>query len=297
MKKPFRIASLCPSNTELIDALGLIPNLVGVDNYSDYPQKQLSRLPRLGPDLHINMEKLLSLQPDLTLASLSVPGMERVVEQLKNTGLKYIVLSPHRLDEIFDDMRTVAKHCQDFAPIDDIEQKIKGYEKQVSTIRQATKSCAYKPKLYFEWWANPIFSPARRNWLTEISELAGAENLFADIDDDKYKGDWTEVLRRNPDYFFAVWTGIPQSKVPVQKIKQRPGWLGRQAFAADRLFILSEGLYCRPSVRLIDGLLQLVSLIHPDIANSLGLERPEKYGRVRTWNGEWLGGEMTPANN
>lgn len=291
MKKDFRIVSLCPSNTEILAALGLIPWVVGIDNYSDYPKEELLDVQKLGPDLHIDMAKLVSLHPDLTLASLSVPGMERVVEQLQETGVNHIVLSPHRLDEIFTDMRTVAKACGDFVHKDDINRVIATYEKRVSIIREATKAVPYRPTLYFEWWANPIFSPARENWLTEISELAGARNLFAELEGSQYRGDGSEILSADPDYFFAVWTGIAQGKVPIKKIKQRPGWSNLKAFADKHFFVLSEGLYCRPSPRLIDGLEQLVTLIHPEIAHELGLCKPEAYAPIRGWDEIWLGGE------
>ena len=82
-----RIASLTPSNTEIVHALGLVNQLVGVDNYSDYPVKELLNVPRLGPDLQINMDDLVAVKPDLVLASLSVPGMEKVVEDIKQTGI------------------------------------------------------------------------------------------------------------------------------------------------------------------------------------------------------------------
>jgi iron complex transport system substrate-binding protein len=290
MKKTLRIVSLCPSNTEILAALGLMPWLVGVDNYSDYPDEELKNVQRLGPDLNIDMQKLISLHPDLTVASLSVPGMERVVEELKETGVNHIVLSPHRLNEIFADMRTVAKACGEFVDFEALNNTIAAYEKRVSNIRQATETVKIRPKLYFEWWAKPIFSPARQNWLTEISELAGAQNIFADIEGHQYKGDGAEVFTHNPDYFFAVWTGISQNKVPVSKIKSRPGWSELKAFTDERFFILSEGLYCRPSPRLIDGLEQLVGLIHPELAQKLGLRKPESYAPIRDFNGEWLGG-------
>lgn len=77
-----RIISICPSNTELVGYLGLKNNLVGVDNYSDWPEV-VNSLPRVGPDLEIDMDKVEQLQPDIVLASLTVPGMERNIEELE----------------------------------------------------------------------------------------------------------------------------------------------------------------------------------------------------------------------
>ncbi|MDV2583580.1 ABC transporter substrate-binding protein, partial [Alkalibacillus haloalkaliphilus] len=69
-----RVVSLCPSNTEIIEYLGLTHLLVGVDDYSDWPPA-IGELPRLGPDLSINIDLVEQLQPDMVLSSLSVPGM------------------------------------------------------------------------------------------------------------------------------------------------------------------------------------------------------------------------------
>ncbi|MDX1612036.1 MAG: ABC transporter substrate-binding protein, partial [Candidatus Thermoplasmatota archaeon] len=87
-----RIVSLAPSNTELVAFLGLADHLVGVDDWSDWPPSVL-HLPQVGPDLQIDMDAVVELDPDLVLASLSVPGMEPVVEALAATGLDHLVLA------------------------------------------------------------------------------------------------------------------------------------------------------------------------------------------------------------
>ena len=71
-----RLVSLCPSNTEILFALGLGPKVVGVDDWSDWPE-EAKDLPRVGGDLNADLDRVAGLRPDLVLASLSVPGMER----------------------------------------------------------------------------------------------------------------------------------------------------------------------------------------------------------------------------
>lgn len=289
MKSELRIISLCPSNTEILQALSLLKYVVGIDNYSDWPASELHGIPRLGPDLNIDMAKVTSLQPDIVLASLSVPGMERVVEQLDATGIPYLVLSPTSLTDILNDMRRVSNTIQTLTNITlQTEAVLNRLESRIQNVRGATHDIQTRPKVYFEWWPKPVFSPAKYNWLTEISTLAGATNIFGDVDADKVQDDGHRVIDRNPDYFLAVWTGVLQHKVPVDKIMHRPGFARTNAFLNKRLFVLPEGLYCRPSPRLIDGLEQLVSLLHPHIAKALAIGPPEQYGPVRLWNGSWL---------
>src|SRR5690625_7023938 len=86
-----RVVSICPSNTEVVAYLGKTDLLVGVDDYSDWPASVLE-LPKLGPDLSIDMDKVAALKPDIVLASLSVPGMEKNIAALEEKQVPYIIL-------------------------------------------------------------------------------------------------------------------------------------------------------------------------------------------------------------
>src|SRR5690606_16164512 len=82
--------------------------LVGVDDHSDHPEDVVSSLPRVGPDLGVDPEKVRALAPDLVIASLTVPGHEKVIASLEAAGLPLLVIAPLRIDDVFDDVRTIA---------------------------------------------------------------------------------------------------------------------------------------------------------------------------------------------
>src|SRR3970040_1535443 len=105
---PQRIVSLTCSNTEILFALGLRAQVVGVDDWSDFPLEVRS-LPKVGPDLKIDMTKVVALEPDLVLASLSVPGMERNLPGLERLGLPFLVLEPRSLADLFTDIETTSR--------------------------------------------------------------------------------------------------------------------------------------------------------------------------------------------
>ena len=84
-----KIISLCPSNTELCTYLGIEDQLIAIDDYSDWPDS-IQTLPRVGPDLSINLDLVQSLEPDFVLASLSVPGMEKNIEGIKARGIPHL---------------------------------------------------------------------------------------------------------------------------------------------------------------------------------------------------------------
>ncbi len=265
-----RIVSLCPSNTELAAYLGLTDAIVGVDDFSDWPA-EVNQLERLGPDLSIDIDKVEALKPDLILSSLSVPGMEKNVEALNQRGLSHICLNPQSLDDIVQDLRTLGNA----AGIPDQAERIaKAFEAVVEQCKKASANVYSSPTLYWEWWPKPVFTPGGINWLTEISRLAGGVNLFEDVDLASVQTDWSDVLTRDPDVICLAWVGVQPRKVNPEILNKRPGWLEMDAIQKGRVHVLEEALYCRPSPRLLEGLIKLGSILHPK--QYKGIELPEE---------------------
>ncbi|PSL31077.1 iron complex transport system substrate-binding protein [Planomicrobium soli] len=258
-----RVISICPSNTELLAFLGADHMLVAVDDFSDWPMS-VNSLPRLGPDLSIRMDELEALNPDLVLASLSVPGMEKNVDELIKRKIPHLVLDPQSLTEIGNDLLAVGQACGiDAMPI------LAEYSAVIEELKSRSAKAASRPSLYWEWWPKPIFTPGRINWLTEISEITGARNVFDDIDSANFQTDWDEVKKRDPDFILLAWVGIMTSKVKPELVRKRPGWEEMKAF--ENIHIMEEELYCRPSPRLIEGALRLGALVHPDLFGNMEL--------------------------
>lgn len=260
-----RIISICPSNTELLAFLGADDLLVGVDDYSDWP-KHVNDLPKLGPDLAIRMDELEALKPDLVLASLSVPGMEKNVDELVKRKIPHLVLDPQSLEEIGQDLLAVGQACGiDAQPVYD------DYLAVIEELKSRSAKAVQRPSLYWEWWPKPVFTPGAINWLTEISEITGARNAFADAATANFQTEWDEVKKRDPDFILLAWVGIMTSKVKPEVVRKRPGWNEMKAF--ENIHIMEEELYCRPSPRLLEGALRLGKLIHPDLFNDMELPK------------------------
>ena len=169
-----RIVSLCPSNTEILFLLGLKDRIVGVDNFSDWP-KEVEQLPRCGPDLDIDLDKVKALRPDLVVASLSVPGMEKNIEGLRREGIPHLVLSPKRIEDVADDIRRTGEAA---GVGERAERVAERFERRLEEIKSKVPQGRPKPRLYWEWWPKPVFTPGRRNWLNDVSEIVGGVNIF-----------------------------------------------------------------------------------------------------------------------
>ncbi|MCZ2259719.1 cobalamin-binding protein [Sporosarcina sp. G11-34] len=262
-----KLISICPSNTELLAYLGLIDQLVAIDDFSDWPAS-INNLPKLGPDLSIDIDKLESFKPDLVLASLSVPGMEKNIAELERRQIPHLILDPQSLDNIAEDLLTVGKACG----IEDHAKKVASeYLSFIDEMKKRAGTVAETPTLYWEWWPKPIFTPGRINWLTEISEIAGGLNEFRDVELANVQTDWDDVLERAPDYILLAWVGVRTDKVKKEVVLKRPGWKELSAIQNNRFPIMEEELYCRPSPRLLEGALKLGKMIHPDVYEDLSL--------------------------
>ncbi|QOS97738.1 cobalamin-binding protein [Brevibacterium sp. JNUCC-42] len=260
-----RIISLCPSNTEILYALDAGEHVIALDDHSDWPL-EWQHLPKVGPDLTIDMNKVEALQPDLVIASLSVPGMEKNIEELKTRNLPYIILNPSHISDIAENIREVGRSIN---RIEKAEQVATHFTERIEQIRMLTKHVNDRPTLYWEWWPNPLYTPGRTNWLTNVSELAGATNVFADYNTDNVKTTRDQVAARNPDHIMVVWCGIEIKRIKSSMIKERPEWQQVTAIQKNDVHILEEGLYCRPSPRLLEGLEQLIKILHPSLGISL----------------------------
>ena len=111
--------------------------------------ESITNLPRLGPDLSIHIDALEKLEPDLVLSSLSVPGMEKNVEELERRNIPQIVLNPQSLHDIANHLLTVGKECG----IETIAKTIAAdYISFIQEMQNRASEVETTPSLYWEWW-------------------------------------------------------------------------------------------------------------------------------------------------
>jgi iron complex transport system substrate-binding protein len=267
-----RLISICPSNTELVHFLGLTSRLVGIDDFSDWPDSVMD-LPKLGPDLSIDMDKVTALKPDLVLASLSVPGMEKNVAELKARNIPHVIYNPQSLKDIQQDLLDLGKRTDNQRHA---ERLVHWMNTVINEYKNISNTVPSHKKIYFEWWPKPVFTPGKINWLTEIAELAGCHNIFADVELASVQTTWDEAVSREPDIVAMVWVGVKQDKMQPSHVIKRNGWDKLQENKTE-IIKLEESLFCRPSPRLLFGLKRLAALIHPEYYPAFIPEQEEEH--------------------
>jgi iron complex transport system substrate-binding protein len=250
-----RIVSVSPSNTEILHALGVGRRIVGVDRWSDYPPR-VADLPRVGSDMRVDIGRVVGLQPDLVIASLHVPGMESNLPGFESAGLAYLAVGGVGLQGVWEDMRIIGRYL---GREDRAEALVAETRERMAHIAERVGAASERPRVHWEWSAHPVVA-ARQSWVTELLQMAGAENVYADLDVESVRVLPEDAIARQPDVFVACWCGA--RKLPtVDRILTRPGWQETPAFRNRRVAVLSEAYFGRPGPRLSQGLQQLASLL------------------------------------
>ncbi len=251
-----RLVSLCPSNTEILFALGLGPKVVGVDDWSDWPD-EVKELPRVGGDLTSDLDRVADLRPDLVLASLSVPGMERNIDGLDARKLPYLVLDPHSLDEVLADVLTVGEVCGVRAAA---EKLVAGAHARIDAVRRR-RAARRNVRIYWEWWPKPLIAACGASWVQQMSRLVGARNIFGDVAKPSRTVTDREVIHGDPELLMICWCGTLQRLQEASRVSGRDGWQGIAGVIGGRVHCVPEALFGRPSQRLLDGLEMLEGLV------------------------------------
>lgn len=269
-----RIVSLTCSNTEIVAALGCADLLVGVDDHSDWPEEVVDALPRLGPDLEIDLDRVESLDPDLVLATLTVPGHETVVEGLERRGLPFIAPAPTSIPDVYRDVREVAGLL---GVADRAEHVIRELAEatgipdrpgdplsaaELARIRQDREQAlpADAPRLLVQWWPKPVIAPGRRSWTHDVMVAAGFRNVLGK--DDVISRPLTdgEVRDAAPEVIVLSWCGVDPAKYRPDVVLGNPEWAEVPAVRDGRVHCIPEAFMGRPGPRLVEGVAALRAL-------------------------------------
>jgi len=243
-----RIVSLNCSNTEIVCALGGAHLLVGVDDHSDFPPAVVAALPRVGPDLEPDMARIQALAPDLVLASLTVPGHEKVLDNLRGAGLDFLAPEPTTLADVYRDVETIAGAI--------------GMEARAATVIEHMRAGlaaagpdddARRPSLLVQWWPKPVIAPGRQSWVNDLIEGAGGRNPLGTESVKSRPLDNAELRDIDPDVIVMSWCGVDPRKYRADVIYDKPEWADLRAVRERRVYSVPEAYLGRPSPRLTSG--------------------------------------------
>lgn len=263
--EPLRIVSLAPSITEILFALNLSDRVIGVTMFCDYPpivneMKEKGRLTVIGGYWDPDAEKIIGLRPDLVIGYASVSPHVDLAERLKALNITVILLYPHNLHEVFNNIILVGKATGKLIEAQKLVQRL---EARVNAIVEKIKTLP-KVKVYYEIWFDPIWTTGPGTFIDELISLAGGINVFGDAKSMGVIVSYEDVVNRNPDVIVLPDTYMKEFSISKEQVISRPGWSAINAVKNDKIYFIDEDIVVRPGPRLVDGLEVLARLIHPE---------------------------------
>ncbi|MEI6845645.1 MAG: cobalamin-binding protein [Candidatus Firestonebacteria bacterium] len=256
-KEPVRIISLAPSNTEILFMLGLGDKVTGVSGNCDYPEAAKKK-EKIGEFFSPNLEKIISLKPDLVLAGGGV--QKELALKLSAFGIPTLTLYPVNLTNMLADVSLVGKATGKEKEARALANSLKARIEAVKEISKNKK----KPRIYFEIWNQPVTSAGKGSFLNELIELAGGENIFADINKTFPEVSTEEIIKRNPEIIITAY--MSKTGKLKKEIKERAGWGSIKAVKEERIYDdIDSDLLLRSGPRLVYGLEELSKRIFPAI--------------------------------
>ena len=250
-----RVVSHTCSNTEIVCALGCAEMLVGVDDHSDYPVEVVANLPRIGPDLGVDVERVKQLEPDLVLTSLTVPGHEKIIEALEAARLPLLVVEPRSLPDVFADVERIASALGVAERGRELANRMRA-----ETIDDAMAP-SVRPAILVEWWPKPVIVPGKHSWVSDMITLVGGTNPWAKRDCKSTPVTDEEVIAAAPDAIVLSWCGVKPEKVRPDVVQKRTAWRHVPAVATDRIYCVPEAWMGRPGPRLLEGLRAIRAIV------------------------------------
>ncbi|MDR5702114.1 MAG: cobalamin-binding protein [Armatimonadota bacterium] len=284
-----RIVSLLPSATEIVCALGLANDLVGISHDCDYPPEILGKpvlsgavvdpaLPSEQIDAairnqvhrgmsvyHLDAGLLQALRPDLILTqelcTVCAPSFTEVVQAAKilDAQPRIVSLEPNTLEEILQTILLVGELTGRRRPAESLVAELRGRIDRV--CRAEWKE---RPRVACIEWLDPAFIAG--HWVPEMVELAGGRDGLGRAGKPSFPIDWDMVIDYRPEVIVLMPCGfhVERALRELGALERLPGWEDLPAVRNGRVYATDASSYFnRPGPRIVTGLEILATILHP----------------------------------
>jgi iron complex transport system substrate-binding protein len=252
---PQRIVSVAPTPTEILFAVGAGGQVVGVDDYSDYPAAA-ANLSKVG-SYTLNTEAIIALQPDLIVASDLVPRAQ--LEQLASQGIPYVLFADRTIEDVFKTIRLAGVITGHVSEADAVATALSD---RVDAVKAKTLAPnVTTPKVYVEYY--PMWTYGPGSFGDDLIAIAGGINVAHNASSEYPEVTSEYVIAQNPEVI--VYTTGVMSTTTKDSIISRPGWENISAVETDHIYSIDDNLLSRYGPRVVDGLEQLAAIIHPEL--------------------------------
>ena len=287
-----RIISLLPAATEIVAALGLMDEIVGVSHECDFPDvantcPRVTRCPvhdagltsrevdewvrralrENGTIYTIDDSLLRKLRPGVILTqklcdvcAVGYGTVARLAETLPGPP-KVVNLEPSSLSDIFDDIRRVAEVC---GVSERAEKVINQLSDRIESVRTRANQIVHRPRCFLMEWVDPPFCSG--HWGPELVEIAGGYDPLGRKHQASAQIKWQEVVDARPDIIVLALCGydIDRARRDYEVLRRFPDFNSLPAARQGEIYLVNASAYfARPGPRIIDSLEILAGTLHP----------------------------------
>jgi iron complex transport system substrate-binding protein len=254
-KSPTRVISLAPSITEILYAIGLDNEIVGVTEFCDYPPPAQLK-PKIGY-AQPNTEAIVALQPDLVLAPRAFlrPELLAKLEQLK---IPTFVVDPESFEEIPSRIQTVGRILNRSSSADEVASTMRQH---IASIRSKMEPLA-RVRVLYVLNSQPLITVGPGSYLDQVIKVAGGSNIASEATVPYPHLSMEAVLKEDPEIIvFPI--GKAEGISPSEQ-QQWLRWTSLSAVKQGRLHQIPADVLNRPGPRIVEGLEGLARIIHPE---------------------------------
>jgi iron complex transport system substrate-binding protein len=259
---PTRIISLIPAVSEMLFSLGAGPQVVAVSSFDDYPP-EVTKLPRVGALLDPDLERILSLRPDLVIVYESQTDFRR---QLERASIPMFVYKHAGLRDITVTIRQLGARIGRDTEAADVVRRVDGKFADIAA-RVAGRP---RPRTLLVFGRDAlslrgIYASGGVGFLHDMLEAAGGENVFADVKQQSVQATSELILARRPDVIIELRAS---GMMPAQQQREIGTWKALPALPAVRLgriSIITDPRTVTPGPRVGEGTELLARALHPEV--------------------------------
>jgi iron complex transport system substrate-binding protein len=258
--RPQRIISLIPAVTEMVYAIGAGPQLVAVGSFDTYPP-EVASLPRVGGLLDPDVERILSLKPDLVIVYGSQNDLRVQLERARINQFSY---KHGSLAGVMETIRALGARLGRDAAADKVAKDL---EDRLSAIR-AKVSGRGRPRTLLVFGRDSlalrgIFASGGIGFIHDMLTTAGGDNVFADVKRESVQATSELVLQRAPETIIEM----RQSVKPDEIAAERSVWATLSSLPAartGRIYILTDPSLPVPGPRVAQATELIAKTLHPE---------------------------------
>ena len=260
--EPRRIVSLVPNVTEMLFAIGAGTQVVGVSSYDSFPP-EVQKLPRVGALLDPDTERILALRPDLAILYGSQTDLQA---QLSRAGIPTYMYRHGGVDTIFQTMRALGGVTGHQDGADRIARDLR---MKIGAVRAAVKGRPH-PRVLLVIERQPktlreIYASGGRGFLHEMLEIAGGQNVFADVARESVQPSVETVITRAPDVILEVrGDGVLADADVPGETRLWSALSSLPAVRNSRVYILRGQYLVVPGPRFVQALQTIARTLHPE---------------------------------